>query len=73
METTADIATEAKKSSEEETPHKHVTQIISTIAGCALGAFALGALTGAAWPGAVAACGLSVMGVGVAYFMLGRG
>jgi hypothetical protein len=55
---------------EAETPHKHVATAVILIAGCAAGTFYLGAVCGAPWPAAVASCGLSVMGVGVAYFMM---
>jgi hypothetical protein len=43
------------------------------VATCAFGAFVLGALLGAAWPGAVVACGLAVMGLGIAWIMMRRG
>jgi hypothetical protein len=43
-----------------------------SVAGCAVAVFAVGAFFGAAWPAAVAACGISVMGIGVAFFMLKR-
>ena len=39
------------------------------IAVAAFGTFVLGALLGAAWPGAVAACGIALMGVGVSIFL----
>ena len=67
-----DQTTKDQKPSEPETPHKHTTVVVTTIASCAFGSFVLGAVLGAPWPGAVAACGLSVMGVGVAYVMLHR-
>lgn len=55
-----------------ETPHSNVMNVVMIIAMCAFGTFALGAFLGAPWPAAVASCGLSVMGVGVAYVMLRR-
>ena len=72
METEPDKTTKDKKSSEAETPHKHAAMAVTMIAGCAFAAFVLGAMMGAPWPGAVVACGLSAMGVGVAYVMLRR-
>jgi hypothetical protein len=56
-----------------ETPQKHVATIIAKIAVCASVTFAVGAFLEAPWPGAVASCGLSLMGVGVAIVMLRRG
>jgi hypothetical protein len=58
-----------KKQTEAETPHKHVAKAVITIAICALATFWLGSIQ-IPWPAAVASCGLSVMGVGVAYAML---
>jgi len=55
-----------------DTPQQKVGSVVTAIAGCALGTFALGAALGAPWPAAIASCGLSGMGVGVAYFMLRR-
>ncbi|MGD1089541.1 MAG: hypothetical protein ABR955_12590 [Verrucomicrobiota bacterium] len=66
-ETTGDT-----KRTEAETPHKNVATAVILIAGCAAGTFYLGAVCGAPWPAAVASCGLSVMGVGVAYVMMRR-
>ncbi len=62
-----------KKPAVSEITNKNVFTVVSSIAGFAFGTFVLGALFAAPWPGAVASCGLSVMGVGVAYFMLHRG
>jgi len=72
METPTDQPPKANKTAEPESAHKQTTATVSTIAMCAFGAFALGAMVGQAWPAAVACCGLSLMGVGVAYIMLGR-
>lgn len=55
-----------------ETPHKQVKKVVETIGYCAVGIFLFGAYSGASWPAAVACCGLSVMGIGVSYFMLRR-
>jgi uncharacterized membrane protein YccC len=60
------------KQTEAETPHKHVARAVVTVAGFAFGTFILGAISDAPWPAAVASCGLSVMGVGVAYVMMRR-
>jgi hypothetical protein len=60
-----------KKPATAQTPHQHVEKAVATIAGCALATFCLGAFE-SPWPAAVASCGLCVMGVGVAYFMLRR-
>jgi len=54
------------------TPLKRVESTVGSIALCAFGTLVLGSLFGAPWPAAVAACGLSVMGIGVSYFMLRR-
>ena len=72
METPTDQTPKAKQPAEPESAHKHTTSTVTMIAMCAFGAFALGAMVGQAWPAAVACCGLSLMGVGVAYIMLGR-
>jgi hypothetical protein len=61
-----------KKQTGSETLNKQLLTGVGTIAGFAFGTFVLGALFDAPWPAAVASCGLSVMGVGVAYFMLRR-
>jgi len=61
-----------KKLPESETPHKQAVTAVTAIAACAFGCFCLGSLSGAPWPAAVASCGLSAMGVGVAYVMLRR-
>ena len=55
-----------------DTPHKRVETIVGSIGLYAFGTFVLGSVFGAPWPAAVAVCGLSFMGVGVAYFMLRR-
>jgi hypothetical protein len=60
-----------KKQTEAQTPHQHVAKAVTTIAICALATFCLGSIQ-SPWPAAVASCGLSVMGVGVAYVMLRR-
>ncbi len=52
--------------------HKHVATMAAGVATCAFGTFVLGALLGAAWPAAVVACGLAVMGLGVAWIMMRR-
>ena len=72
METQTNAPTTDKISTELETPHKHTVAAITTIAGCALGTFAIGACVNEAWPAAVASCGLSVMGVGVAWVLVRR-
>jgi uncharacterized membrane protein YccC len=63
---------DVKKQTGSETLNKQLLTGVGTIAGFAFGTFVLGALFDAPWPAAVASCGLSVMGVGVAYFMLRR-
>jgi hypothetical protein len=69
-----DKGTESNKNqAQPETVHKHVVGAVSTIAGCALVTFILGALWSSPWPAAVASCGLCVMGLGVAFFMTRRG
>jgi predicted phage tail protein len=65
----AEVAGE-KKQTESETFNKQVLTAVGTIAAFAFGTFVLGALFDAPWPAAVASCGLSIMGVGVAYFLL---
>jgi hypothetical protein len=60
-----------KKQTEAETPHQHVAKTVRTIGICALATFCLGSIQ-SPWPAAVASCGLSIMGVGVAYVMLRR-
>lgn len=50
--------------------HKLTANTAMAIAGCALATFVVGAAIGAAWPAAVASCGISVMGVGVAWVMV---
>jgi hypothetical protein len=64
-------ATSENKQTELATSSNHVAKAVTTIALCAFGTFCLGAIQ-APWPAAVASCGLSVMGVGVAYVMLRR-
>ena len=59
-----------KKQTESQTLNKQVLTAVGTIAAFAFGTFVLGALFDAPWPTAVASCGLSVMGVGVAYILL---
>jgi hypothetical protein len=61
-----------KKQPEPETPRKQVVTVVTSIAGFAFGTLVLGSLMGAPWPAAVASCGISAMGVGVAYFLLRR-
>jgi len=61
-----------KESIQKETPHKHATTAAVSIAGCAFASFILAALSGAAWPGAVVASAMSLMGVGVVYFIMRR-
>ena len=61
-----------KKQAEAGTPQKQVIKAVETIGCFALGIFVFGTFFGAPWPAAVVCCGLSVMGVGVAYFMLRR-
>ena len=63
---------DVKKQTGSETLNKQLLTGVGTIAGFAFGTFVLGALFDAPWRAAVASCGLSVMGVGVAYFMLRR-
>ena len=65
-------STGEKNQAGNETPHKHVTNTVVAIAFCAFLIFFFGAGM-APWPAAIAVCGLSAMGVGVAYFMLRRG
>jgi hypothetical protein len=72
IKTGTDETTKDQKPSEPKTPHKHTTEAVTLIAMCAFGTFVLGAFLGAPWPGAVASCGISVMGAGVAYIMLRR-
>ena len=61
-----------KESSATETPQKHAGTAAVMIAGCAFLSFTMATFWGAAWPGAVVACALSLMGVGVAYFIMRR-
>lgn len=63
---------EENKSGKAETPHKHASTAAFLIAGCAFLSFMLASLWGAAWPGAVVACALSLMGVFVTYFIMRR-
>jgi len=72
MDTNINEAHKEKKQGEAETPHKHAAAAVTMIASCAFGAFVLGALIGAPWPGAVVACGLAATGVGVAYILMRR-
>jgi hypothetical protein len=72
METQTDTPTKDKIQNEPDTSHQHAVKAITTIAGCAFGTFVLGAALNEAWPAAVASCGLSIMGVGVAYVLLRR-
>ncbi|HWX21723.1 MAG TPA: hypothetical protein VN578_17600 [Candidatus Binatia bacterium] len=73
MDTTSTIPSGAPQVAEKDPALKSVAGTTVSIAGCALAAFVFGAIFDAAWPGAVAACGISAMGVGVAFFMLRRG
>jgi hypothetical protein len=59
-------------SEKKEITGEQITTAVILIAGCAGGTFYLGAVCGAPWPAALASCGISAMGVGVAYFMLRR-
>jgi hypothetical protein len=72
MDKGASEVIDEKKQAESETPHKQVIKAVETIGCFALGIFVFGTFFGAPWPVAVVCCGLSVMGVGVAYFMLRR-
>ncbi len=62
----------AEKTPERECPEKHLVAAVTSIAVCAFGIFFVGVFYDAAWPAAVATCGLSAMGVGVAYLALKR-
>ncbi|HTR40862.1 MAG TPA: hypothetical protein VMH87_04540 [Pseudomonadales bacterium] len=64
--------TNTKDSTVTETPHKHAGTAATYIAGCAFLSFMLASLWGAAWPGAVVACALSLMGLGTAYVIMRR-
>jgi len=59
-------------SENKEIKGEQIATVLTLIAGCAGGTFYLGAVCGAPWPAALASCGISAMGVGVAYFMLRR-
>lgn len=50
--------------------HKVASNTAMTFAGCAVAVFVFGVLFGAAWPGAVAACGISAAAVGVSWIVL---
>ena len=55
-----------------KTPHENVGSVVVPIATCASLTFLGGAFLSDPWAAAVASCGLSLMGVGVAYLMLRR-
>lgn len=64
-----DTITSAQTPARDKEPvHTAIGNTAIGIAGCAVAAFVIGAVFDAAWPGAVAACGISAMGVGVAWF-----
>lgn len=54
---------------ESDSLRNNIVAVLGTVALSAFGIFAFGALFDAAWPAAVACCGLSLMGIGAAYFM----
>lgn len=68
-ETTSNLA-ETLPVSERAEIHKLTANAAMGIAGCAVAMFVVGAALGAAWPGAVASCGVSLMGVDVTWVML---
>jgi hypothetical protein len=49
---------------------KSVENVVAAAGTCAFGALVLGAFLGAAWPGAVAACGISAMGAVASFCLL---
>jgi hypothetical protein len=69
---TTQTTTQKFATDDASSPHKHTSVAVTSIAGCALCSFAIGAVLGAAWPGAIVACALSLMGVLVAFIMLRR-
>jgi hypothetical protein len=68
-ETTSNIA-EPLPVTERSEIHKTTANTVMAIAGCALATFVMGVIFEAAWPAAVASCGISLMGIGVAWVML---
>lgn len=61
-----------RQPSEQEAAPKTAMNTAISIAACALAAFAFGCIMSAPWPGAVAACGISVLGIGVVWVMSSR-
>lgn len=61
-----------KESIQTDAPHKTAGTAAVSIAGCAFASFILAALSGAAWAGAVVASAMSLMGIGVVYFIMRR-
>jgi hypothetical protein len=59
------------KQTEVGTPHRHVAITVVVIAFFSFATFMLGSIQ-SPWPAAIASCGLSAMGAGVAYVMLRR-
>jgi putative flippase GtrA len=58
-----------EKTSSRDASQKTAANAGVSIAGCALATFVFGAVLDAAWPAAVAACGISAMGIGVVYVL----
>ncbi len=65
-------AISGKTSGQSDTVHGHVSKTVLGVASFACGTFVVGSLFGSPWPAAVASCGISVMGLGVAIVMLRR-
>jgi hypothetical protein len=61
-----------KTSGQPDTVHGHVSKTVLGVASFACGTFVVGSIFAAPWPAAVASCGISVMGLGVGFFMLRR-
>ena len=63
----------AARSEDRKNARKAAEATAGIAAVCALFAVTGGAFFGAAWPGAVAACGISLMGAIIGYFQLKSG
>jgi hypothetical protein len=55
-----------------DSPHDGAVKVIVPVAGCACATLIVGAFLGAAWPAAVVASVMCLMGVFVAFFIFRR-